>query len=167
MTHEPPMETVSLRVNGRDREARVAPDATLIELLRGPLELPATRFGCGTERCGACVVLMDGSPIYSCTLPAAAAAGRAVTTLEGLSEGGNASPLQRALIAEQAAQCGYCLSGIAMRATALLARHRDPSEDDVRAALDPHLCRCGSHNRMVRAVLRAAREMRESEGTSA
>lgn len=167
MTHLPPPETVRLRVNGEEREARVAPGATLIELLRDALGLTATRFGCGTERCGACVVLLDGTPMYSCTLPASAAAGRAVTTLEGLSEGGSASALQRALVAGQAAQCGYCLSGIVMRATALLAGNRDPSEDEVRAALDPHLCRCGSHNRIVRAVLRAAREMREARETTA
>ncbi|HSN20586.1 MAG TPA: (2Fe-2S)-binding protein [Usitatibacter sp.] len=157
-----PMETLALRVNGRDREVAAAPGATLLQVLRDGLGLVAARFGCGTEQCGACVVLMDGTPIYSCTLPASAAAGRGVTTLEGLSTEGAASPLQRALIAEQAAQCGYCLSGIAMRATALLAAKPDPTEDEVRQALDPHLCRCGSHNRMVRAVLRAAREMREA-----
>jgi nicotinate dehydrogenase subunit A len=162
-----PMETLTLRVNGRDREVASAPGATLLAALREGLGLVAARFGCGTGQCGACVVLMDGTPIYSCTIAAAAAAGHAVTTLEGLASDGAASPLQRALVAEQAAQCGYCLSGIAMRASALLAAKPDPSEDDVRTALDPHLCRCGSHNRMVRAVLRAAREMREMRETAA
>ena len=157
------LEKLALCVNGRDREALAAASTTLLSLLRDDLGLAATRFGCGTEQCGACVVLMDGTPIHSCTLPAASAAGRSVTTLEGLSTQGSASPLQRALLAEQAAQCGYCIAGIAMRATALLAANPDPSEDEVRAGLDGHLCRCGSHNRIVRAVLRAARETREAK----
>ena len=157
------LEKLALCVNGREREARAAPSATLLSVLREEVGLTATRFGCGTEQCGACVVLMDGTPIYSCTLPASAAAGRSITTLEGLAPEGSATPLQRALIAAQAAQCGYCIPGIAMRATALLASSPDPSEDEVRSALDPHLCRCGSHNRIVRAVLAAAREMREAK----
>ena len=157
------LEKLALWVNGREREARAAPSATLLSVLREQVGLTATRFGCGTEQCGACVVLMDGTPIYSCTLPASAAAGRRITTLEGLAPEGSATPLQRALIAAQAAQCGYCIPGIAMRATALLAANPDPSEEEVRSALDPHLCRCGSHNRIVRAVLAAAREMREGK----
>ena len=157
------LEKLALCVNGREREARAAPSATLLSVLREQVGLTATRFGCGTEQCGACVVLMDGTPIYSCTLPASAAAGRSITTLEGLAPEGSATPLQRALIAAQAAQCGYCIPGIAMRATALLAANPDPSEDEVRSALDPHLCRCGSHNRIVRAVLAAAHEMREAK----
>jgi nicotinate dehydrogenase subunit A len=155
-------ETLRLRVNGRERETPACASTTLLQALREGLGLTAARFGCGTEQCGACVVLMDGTPIYSCSLPARAAAGRSITTLEGLAAEGSASPLQRALIDEQAVQCGYCISGIAMRATALLAGNADPTEDEVRSALDPHLCRCGSHNRIVRAVLAAAREMRES-----
>ncbi len=157
------VEKLALCVNGRDHEALAAPSTTLLSLLREDLGLPATRFGCGAEQCGACVVLMDGNPIYSCTLLASAAAGRRITTLEGLSAQGAASPLQRALIAEQAAQCGYCIPGIAMRATALLAADPDPTEEEVRSALDGHLCRCGSHNRIVRAVLRAAHEAREAK----
>jgi nicotinate dehydrogenase subunit A len=154
-------ETLRLRVNGREHEIAASRATTLLQALREALGLVATRFGCGTEQCGACVVLMDGTPIYSCTLPARAAAGRSITTLEGLGAEGSASALQRALIDEQAAQCGYCIPGIAMRATALLAANPAPTEDEVRSALDPHLCRCGSHNRIVRAVLAAAREMRE------
>ena|SRR5690348_4422821 len=157
------LEKVVLSVNGREREARAGASTTLLALLREDFGLAATRFGCGTERCGACVVLMDGNPIYSCTLPASAAAGRTITTLEGLSSDGAATPLQRALVGEQAAQCGYCIPGIAMRASALLASNSNPSEEEVRSALDPHLCRCGSHNRIVRAVLAAAREMREAK----
>jgi len=161
MTPTNALETLRLRVNGRERETPASGSTTLLQALREGLGLAAARFGCGTEQCGACVVLMDGTPIYSCTLPARAAAGRSITTLEGLAAEGSASALQRALIDEQAAQCGYCISGIAMRATALLAANPDPTEDQVRSALDPHLCRCGSHNRIVRAVLAAAREMRE------
>jgi nicotinate dehydrogenase subunit A len=161
MTPADAPETIRLRVDGHEREAAARASTTLLETLRDGLGIAAVRFGCGTERCGACVVLMDGTPIYSCTLPARAAAGRSITTLEGLAEEGSASALQRALIDAQAAQCGYCIPGIAMRASALLAANPDPSEDQVRTALDPHLCRCGSHNRIVRAVLCAARAMRE------
>lgn len=161
MTPGPDPETLRLRVNGRERETAATASTTLLQALREGLGLVAARFGCGAEQCGACVVLMDGTPIYSCTLPAVAAAGRSISTLEGLATEARASPLQRALIDGQAAQCGYCIPGIAMRATALLAANPDPSEDEVRSALEPHLCRCGSHNRIVRAVLAAAREMRE------
>ncbi|HUJ00328.1 MAG TPA: (2Fe-2S)-binding protein [Usitatibacter sp.] len=157
------LEKLALCVNGRDVEAHAAPSTTLLSLLRDDLGLAAARFGCGTGQCGACLVLMDGNPIYSCTLGASAAAGRRITTPEGLSVQGAASPLQRALLAEQAAQCGYCIPGIAVRATALLAANPDPSEEEVRSALDAHLCRCGSHNRIVRAVLRAAREAHEAK----
>jgi len=151
---------IALDVNGTHRETHAAGDTPLIYVLRNDFGLAATRFGCGTEQCGACVVLADGQPVYACTLPVAQAAGRAITTLEGLASGGRAHPLQAALIDAQAAQCGYCLSGITMRAAALIAARPDPSEDEVRAALDGHLCRCGSHNRIVRAILDAARAMR-------
>jgi len=161
MSPTDPLETLVLRVNGRDREARAGASATLLAALREDLGLVAARFGCGTEQCGACVVLVDGRPAYACTLPVSAAAGRKITTLEGLAANGRAHALQEALLAEQAAQCGYCLSGITMRAAALLAATPDPSEDEVRSALDAHLCRCGSHNRIVRAVMRAASAMRE------
>jgi nicotinate dehydrogenase subunit A len=156
-------ETMDLTVNGRRRTARASPQTPLLDVLRNDLGLAAARFGCGTEQCGSCLVLLDGKPAYACTLPVSAAAGHAVTTLEGLSAGGSPHALQTALLAEQAAQCGYCISGITLRAAALLAATPDPSEAEVRAALDPHLCRCGSHNRIVRAVLRAAREMREAD----
>jgi len=161
MNPSPPGESLVLEVNGRRRETHAAPQTALLHVLRNDLGLAAARFGCGTEQCGACLVLVDGKPAYACTLPVSAAAGHAVTTLEGLGTVAEPHPVQKALLAEQAAQCGYCISGIAMRAAALLAESPDPAEADVRAALDPHLCRCGSHNRIVRAVLRAAREMRE------
>ncbi len=151
----------ALYVNGERRETRADPATPLIHVLRNDFGLAATRFGCGTEQCGACVVLSDGKPIYACTTPVESIAGRYITTVEGLTAGGP-HPVQAALLAEQAAQCGYCLSGIVMRAAALLAANPDPGEEEVRAALDPHLCRCGSHNRIVRAVLAAARSMRET-----
>jgi nicotinate dehydrogenase subunit A len=149
---------IALLVNGKRCETPAAPGTPLLYVLRNDLGLKAAHFGCGTEQCGACVVLADGKPVCSCTTPVSAVAGKAVATVEGLSEPGM-HPLQRALIAEQAAQCGYCLSGIIMRAVALLESNASPTEGQVRASLDAHLCRCGSHNRIVRAVLRAAREM--------
>lgn len=147
-------------LNGAPVEAEVAEDATLLHALRGPLGLSGPRFGCGAEQCGACVVLVDGVPAHACTLPVATVAGRHVTTVEGLGTPAAPHPLQRAFLAEQAGQCGFCLSGILVAAAALLARDPDPDEAAIRAALDPHLCRCGSHNRILRAVRRAAAEMR-------
>ena len=151
---------LSLDVNGKRRSVAATGDTPLLYVLRNDLGLKSPRFGCGTEQCGSCVVLVDGRPTYSCTTPVEAVKGRHITTVEGLGEKAP-HPLQEALIAEQAAQCGYCLSGIMLRAVALLESNRDPSDADVRAALDAHLCRCGSHNRIVRAVLRAAAAMRE------
>lgn len=135
-------------------------DAPLLHALRGELGLSGPRYGCGAEACGACVVLVDGAPSYACTLPAQAVEGRSVTTVEGLGTPGAPHPLQRAFLEEQAGQCGFCLSGILVAAAALLARDPDPDEAAIRVALDPHLCRCGSHNRILRAVRRAAAEMR-------
>jgi len=150
---------LALEVNGKRCDVAASGDTPLLYVLRNDLGLKSPRFGCGTEQCGACVVLVEGKPVYSCTTPVDAVRGKRVTTVEGL--GAEAPhPLQEALIAEQAAQCGYCLSGIMLRAVALLESRREPSEAEVRAALDPHLCRCGSHNRIVRAVLRAASAMR-------
>jgi nicotinate dehydrogenase subunit A len=141
-----------IEVNGTP-VAAPAEDLPLLYFLRNTLGLKGTRFGCGAEQCGACVVLVDGEPAYACTLPASALEGRRVTTIEGLARGAEPHPLQQALLEQQAGQCGYCLSGIVMRAVALLERNPRPTEDEVRAALDGHLCRCGSHNRIVRAVL--------------
>ena len=148
-----------IEVNGALRATPAGPDTPLLYALRNDFGLAATRFGCGTEQCGACVVLVDGVPAYACTLRVADAAGRRVTTVEGLSQGGEPHPLQRAFLEEQAAQCGYCVSGMLMRAAALLASQPAPDDRAVRAALEPQLCRCGSHNRIVRAVLRAAAAM--------
>ncbi len=134
--------------------------APLLHVLRGELGLSGPRFGCGAEQCGACVVLVDGAPAYACTLPAASIEGRQVTTVEGLGSRDAPHALQRAFLDEQAGQCGFCLSGILVASAALLARNPDPDDAAIRTALDPHLCRCGSHNRIIRAVKRAAAEMR-------
>lgn len=154
------MREIALHVNGRERRVRCDADAPLLNVLRNGLGLRASRFGCGHGVCGACMVLIDGEPAYSCTLPASSVGARAVTTVEGLGEAANPHPVQAALIAEQAGQCGYCLSGIQVSAAALLARNPAPSRAEIAAALDPHLCRCGVHNRVVRAVERAAEAVR-------
>jgi nicotinate dehydrogenase subunit A len=151
-------ETARLRVNGVEREIAADPDTPLLSVLRGTLGLTAAHFGCGANQCGACYVLVDGHAVASCDTPLWAAAGKEVTTLEGLGTPEHPHPLQRSFIAEQAMQCGYCIPGIIIAAAALLQRNPDPSEAQVREALDRNLCRCGAHNRIVRAVLRAARE---------
>jgi nicotinate dehydrogenase subunit A len=153
---------LALHVNGMACETRAAEDTPLLYVLRNDLGLKSPRFGCGTERCGSCVVRVDGKPVYSCTTPWSAVRGKRIETVEGLAANGP-HPVQQALIAEQAAQCGYCISGIVMRAVALLESNATPTEAQVREALDAHLCPCGSHNRIVRAVLRAAAAMRERE----
>jgi nicotinate dehydrogenase subunit A len=148
-------DSLNLVVNGRS--VSVACDGTvpLLTVLRDHLDLRGTKFGCGTEQCGTCMVLIDGKPEYSCSREAATVAGRSITTVEGLSDGGALHALQQAFLDEQAGQCGYCLSGILISASALLARNSKPSRADIVAALDPHLCRCGIHNRVVRAVQKA------------
>jgi len=151
---------VKLQVNGKSSEVPAAPDTPLLYVLRNDLGLAGTRFGCGSGQCGACFVLVDGRPMASCDLPCSFVVGKQVTTVEGLGPNGGLHPVQRALIAEQAAQCGYCMSGIAVSAAALLSRNKSPTEQEVREALDKNLCRCGSHNRVVKAVLRAAKEMK-------
>jgi nicotinate dehydrogenase subunit A len=149
---------MNLTVNGTTRAVDAKPDTPLLYVLRNELALVGSRFGCGSGQCGACYVLVDGRPMASCDLPVSFALGKQITTVEGLGPNAELHAVQRALIAEQAAQCAYCMSGIAVSAAALLARNPSPSESEVRQALDKHLCRCGSHNRVVRAVLRAANE---------
>ncbi len=151
-------ETTRLSVNGVERSIAADPATPLLSILRGTLGLTAAHFGCGANQCGACFVLIDGHAVASCDTPLWAAAGKEVTTLEGLGTPERPHPLQQAFIAEQAMQCGYCISGIVVSAAALLRRNPDPTEAQVREALDRNLCRCGAHNRIVRAVLRAARE---------
>ncbi|HEY1704839.1 MAG TPA: (2Fe-2S)-binding protein [Trebonia sp.] len=146
----------TVRVNGEQREVRTEPDTALLWVLRAHLGLTGTRFGCGLGLCGSCMVLVNGRAVYSCDTPLWSAAGKEITTVEGLRD----HPLAGAFTAGQAAQCGYCVSGIIVAAAELLERNPDPAEDDVRAALDRNLCRCGAHNRMVRAVLAAAAEVR-------
>lgn len=154
------MAEQTVLVNGQRRQVSTEPDTALLYVLRNHLGLPGTRYGCGTELCGACLVLVDGRPVYSCNTPLSAVAGRPVTTVEGLGDGDQPHPVAAAIVAGQAAQCGYCMSGIVVSAAALLADNDDPSEQEVRAALDKNLCRCGAHNRVVRAVLEAAATMR-------
>jgi nicotinate dehydrogenase subunit A len=143
---------IELEVNGKQRGVDAAPDTPLLYVLRNQLGLAGTRFGCGSGQCGACFVLIDGRAMASCDLPLSFAAGKKVTTIEGL---GGAHPVQKALLEHQAAQCGYCMSGIVMSAVALLSTNPHPTESEVRQTLDKNLCRCGSHNRVVRAILDA------------
>ncbi|WP_375460633.1 (2Fe-2S)-binding protein [uncultured Enterovirga sp.] len=153
--------SLRLNVNGVVREVETDPDAPLLAVLRNELDLKSARFGCGHERCGACMVLLDGIPVYSCTLPVSAVRDGAITTVEGLGDEAAPHPIQMALIEEQAGQCGYCLSGIQISAAALLARTTSPSHDEIKTALEPNLCRCGVHLRVIRAVERAATMLRE------
>jgi len=149
---------LTLEVNGDRRTVAAEPDTPLLYVLRNDLGLNAAKYGCGVAQCGACTVLVDGTAIRSCVTPASAVVDKKVTTLEALGTAAAPGALQRAFIAEQAAQCGYCIAGMMMSAQALLARTPDPTEAQIRTALAGNLCRCGTHNRIVRAVRRAARE---------
>jgi nicotinate dehydrogenase subunit A len=154
------MPDFELTVNGTKRRVS-APDTTpLIYVLHNEFGLTGSRYGCGLEQCGSCMVLIDGEPAYSCTREIGTLAGRAITTIEALGTPEKLHPLQQAFLDEQAGQCGYCLSGILIEAKALLDKNPKPSRADIVAALDRHLCRCGSHQRIVRAVERAAETMR-------
>jgi nicotinate dehydrogenase subunit A len=150
-------ERFTILVNGIERTLEADGKTPLLDALRNTLGLKGTRFGCGNEECGACFVLVDGHAVPSCKTPLWAVGGKTVTTVEGLGRPGAPHPLQEAFIAEQAAQCGYCTSGMLISAAALLEQTPRPSEAEVRNALDRNLCRCGSYNRVVRAVLRAAK----------
>ena len=149
---------VTLEVNGERRTVPAAPDTLLLYVLRNDLELNAAKYGCGFGQCGACTVLADGEPVRSCMTPASSVAGKKIVTLEGLGTMAKPGALQQAFIAEQAAQCGYCVAGMMMSAQALLMRNPAPTEPEIRAALAGNLCRCGTQNRIVRAVHRAAKE---------
>ncbi len=150
------MAETTIRVNGQEHQVESEPDSPLLYILRYQLELNGPKFGCGLTQCGACTVLVDGVATRSCVTPVSQVAQSEVTTLEGLGSIGNLHPLQQAFIDEQAAQCGYCINGMIMTAKALLDRNPRPSEAQVRDGLAGNLCRCGTHNRIVRAVLRAA-----------
>lgn len=148
---------VTLKINGRAHVLDVAEDEPLLYVLRNDLQMNGAKFGCGLGQCGACTVLLDDQPVRSCAIPAAALEGREIRTLEGLAgPGGELHPLQAAFLEAQAGQCGYCLPGMIMAAAALLNAKPRPAEAEVREALAQNLCRCGSHNRIVKAVLRAA-----------
>jgi len=153
------MTRVRCRLNGKDTEIDADPDRSLLDILRAQLDLTGTHFGCGAGECGACNVIVDDRAVSSCDMPLWSVADKDVTTIEGLGSAERPHPLQRAFIAEQALQCGYCISGILMSAAALLRRNPQPTDREIREALDRNLCRCGSHHRIVRAVLRAAAEM--------
>ena len=150
------MPTYSLRINGNFQNINSSdPDKPLLYVLRG-LGLTATKFGCGLGQCGACTVIADGAAVRSCQMTVASAQGKQIVTLEGLGTAANPHPLQTAFIEEQVPQCGYCTSGIIMSAAALLSEKKKPSEADIRSALDGNLCRCGTHQRVVRAVMAAS-----------
>ena len=157
LRHEDGMATSKgILINGRVHATVATGETPLLDVLRSEVGLMATRFGCGTENCGACVVLVDGAPTYACTLAIEAIGDKAVTTLEGLGSAENPHALQQAFIDEQAGQCGYCLSGILISAKALLDHNPRPTRTEIASALDKHLCRCGAHNRFIRAIERAA-----------
>ena len=150
---------ITLRVNGRPEQIDADPATPLLYVLRDDLRLNAAKFGCGLGQCGTCTVLVDGEAVMSCITPISLIGDRPVRTVEGLGSADSPSPLQRAFIEEQAAQCGYCTAGMIMRAQALLERRRAPSEAEIRRYMTPNLCRCGTHLRIVRAVQRAAAAM--------
>lgn len=148
---------MKLNVNGRTHEVKAEPDTPLLYVLRDDLGLNGAKYGCGLGQCGACTVMVDGEAVLSCVIPIAALEGKEVTTLEGLGTLDKPGPVQQAFIAEQAAQCGFCIPGMIVRATALLKKQPNPTEAQVRHALQPHLCRCGTHMRILRAVKKAVK----------
>jgi nicotinate dehydrogenase subunit A len=156
-----------LKVNGRDQRIEAEPDTPLLYVLREELQLNAAKFGCGLGQCGSCTVIVDGKPVLSCVTPLLLLEGKQVTTLEGLGTIEQPAPIQRAFMEEQAAQCGYCIPGMMMRAQALLQRNSRPSDAQIRAALEPNLCRCGTHMRILRAVHRAATLMQSADASTA
>ena len=151
--------SVTLNVNGQDQTVNADLDTPLLYVLRNDLKLNAAKFGCGLGQCGACTVIVDDRPVFSCLTPIALLEGRKIRTLESLGTTDKPGPLQQAFIDEQAAQCGYCIPGMMMRAQALLERNPTASETEIRVALEPNLCRCGTHMRIIRAVKRAAGAM--------
>ena len=155
------MPAISLTINGKPAEVNADPDTPLLDVLRNHLGLIGTKFGCGLEQCGCCMVLVDGNPEKSCGKAVSTVAGKAVLTIEGLGTPERPHPLQQAFLDEQAGQCGYCLPGILVTAKALLDRNPAPSRAEIAHALDDNICRCGSHVRILRAVQRAAAAMRE------
>ena len=150
------MAEFTLKVNGKARKVDVDPSTPLLYVLRNDLDLRGPRFGCGLAQCGACSVIMEGNAIRSCVTPVSAAANKNITTLEGLGTVAKPHPLQAAFIEEQAAQCGFCMNGIIINAKVFLDKTPHPTDQQIKDALDPILCRCGSHVRVIRAIKRAA-----------
>ena len=149
---------ITITVNGKPHSVEAAPDTPLLYVLRNDLELNGAKYGCGFAQCGACTVIVEGKAVRSCSTALSAVAGKAIITIEGLGAGGNPHPLQQAFIEEQAAQCGYCANGMIMTAKTLLDRNPRPTEAQIKKALAANFCRCGTHNRIVRAIQRAAKE---------
>jgi nicotinate dehydrogenase subunit A len=156
---------MTLKVNGQDRRIEADPDTPLLYVLRDELELNAAKFGCGLGQCGSCTVIVDGEAVLSCVTPLLLLEGKQVTTLEGLGSLEAPAPIQRAFMEEQAAQCGYCIAGMMMRAQALLRKNLRPTDAQIRAELEPNLCRCGTHMRILRAVHRAAALMQTADAS--
>ena len=158
---------MTVKVNGRDNQVDVEPDTPLLYVLRDDLKLNAAKFGCGLGQCGSCTVIVDGKAVLSCVTPMVLLEGKQVTTLEGLGTASRPAPIQRAFMEEQAAQCGYCIAGMMMRAQALLQKNAKPSDEQIRTELQPNLCRCGTHMRILRAVRRAAALMQNADASPA
>jgi aerobic-type carbon monoxide dehydrogenase small subunit (CoxS/CutS family) len=156
-----------LKVNGLTHQVDAEADTPLLYVLRDDLKLNAAKFGCGLGQCGSCTVIVDGKAVLSCVTPLLLLEGKQVTTLEGLGTISTPAPIQRAFMEEQAAQCGYCIAGMMMRAQALLQRNPKPTDEQIRSELEPHLCRCGTHMRILRAVHRASRLMDTADASSA
>jgi nicotinate dehydrogenase subunit A len=154
---------MKLTVNGHEHELDAEPDTPLLYVLRDQLGLNGAKFGCGLGQCGACTVMLNSEAVFSCLTPLLLAAGKEVTTVEGLGTQKSPGPMQRAFIEEQAAQCGFCIPGMMMRAQALLRKNPSPTDADIRAAMEPNLCRCGTHMRIMRAIKRAAALMRTAD----
>jgi aerobic-type carbon monoxide dehydrogenase small subunit (CoxS/CutS family) len=157
---------ITLKVNGQSHAVDADPATPLLYVLRDHLQLNGAKYGCGLGQCGACTVLVDGEPVFSCITPILVVQERAVRTLEGLGTAERPGVVQQAFIDEQAAQCGYCVPGMIVRAQALLEKNPAPTDDDIRAALNANLCRCGTHMRILRAVRRAAQGFKASGGKS-
>jgi len=158
---------MTLKVNGREHQVDADPDTPLLYVLREDIKLNAAKFGCGLGQCGACTVIVDGKAVLSCVTPMVLLEGKQVTTLEGLGTITEPAPIQRAFMEEQAAQCGYCIAGMMMRAQALLHRNSKPTDAQIRAELEPHLCRCGTHMRILRAVHRTIKLMDTADASPA
>jgi nicotinate dehydrogenase subunit A len=159
--------TITINVNGQSRSSDAAPDTPLLYVLRNDVGLNGAKYGCGVSQCGACTVIVDGKAVRSCVTALSTVADKKITTLEGLAAAGKVHPLQQAFMDEQAAQCGYCTNGMIMTAKAFLDRNPQPTEAQIRKALAANLCRCGTHNRIVRAIQRAAKAMAATAGRTA